>query len=262
MPDIDRLCEDLGAEHAALDPIVASLEEEAWDLETPAHPWTIRDQIAHLSFFDLAARTAAADPAAFAEGLAEAAADIQRFMDAPLEEARRQPVSGVLSVWRQRRTEMLEAFSSVPADARIPWYGPPMSPASFISARLMETWAHGQDIVDALGVERASTDRLFHVAHLGVRARRFSYVANSMDYPGGDVRVELESPSGDVWSWGESSDNVVRGSALGFCLLVTQRRHLDDVDVTAEGPLAVEWMSIAQCFAGPPGEGRQPGQFS
>jgi uncharacterized protein (TIGR03084 family) len=135
-----------------------------------------------------------------------------------------------------------------------------MGLASFISARLMETWAHGQDVVDALGIQREPTDRLRHVAFLGVRARGFSYTANGLATPESDVRVELTGPSGDLWTWGDGTDSI-RGTALDFCLVVTQRRHIADTDLEIRGPLAEGWMEIAQSFAGPPGSGRQPGQF-
>jgi uncharacterized protein (TIGR03084 family) len=137
-----------------------------------------------------------------------------------------------------------------------------MSARSFVTARLMETWAHGQDVVDALGAERAPTERLRHVAHIGVGARPFSYAANRREMPDAGIRVELLAPSGETWTWGpEGAVDTVRGPALDFCLLVTQRRHRDDVALMVEGSAADEWLDIAQAFAGPPGEGRRPGQF-
>ena len=137
-----------------------------------------------------------------------------------------------------------------------------MSAASSLTARLMETWAHGQDIADALGTRREPTDRLRHVAHLGVAARPVSFAANGRARPGQPVRVELISPGRDMWLWGppEAPDRVT-GSALDFCLAVTRRRHLDDTSLLISGPVATEWMAIAQAFAGPPGPGRRPGQF-
>jgi uncharacterized protein (TIGR03084 family) len=157
---------------------------------------------------------------------------------------------------------MLEAFARLSGSDRIPWYGPPMSPASFMTARLMETWAHGQDVVDALGVERTSTDRLRHVAHIGVRARPFSYSTRGLSVPDEPVAVDLGGPAGDRWVWNEAALQTVRGDALDFCLVVTQRRHVEDTSLEMQGPLAREWMSIAQAYAGPPGTGRKPGQFS
>ena len=137
-----------------------------------------------------------------------------------------------------------------------------MSARSMLTARLMETWAHGYDIADAVGATLKPTDRLRHVAHIGVGARRFSFAANKREMPVGDVYVELTAPSGELWTWGESStENSVKGDALNFCLAVTQRRHLDDCCLSVHGSLAVEWMSIAQAFAGAPGVGREKGQF-
>jgi uncharacterized protein (TIGR03084 family) len=127
----------------------------------------------------------------------------------------------------------------------------------------METWAHGQDIADALGVVRSPTDRLRHVAHIGVGARAFSFAAHGRSTPETPVRVELLAPGGETWTWGppDAGDRVT-GPAQDFCLVVTQRRHLDDSALLIEGPVAADWMSIAQAFAGPPGPGRQPGQFA
>ena len=128
------------------------------------------------------------------------------------------------------------------------------------TARLMETWAHGQDVADALGVRRVPTARLRHVAHIGVRARDYAFRAAGRTPPAEPFRVELTGPDGHEWTWGpdEASDRVT-GAALDFCLLVTQRRHRADVDVTATGAGADAWLDIAQAFAGPPGAGRAPG---
>jgi len=137
-----------------------------------------------------------------------------------------------------------------------------MAARSFITARLMETWAHGQDVRDSLGLAPEASGRLRHVAHIGVRARPFAYATNQRDLPAGDIRVELRSPDGETWAWGdETAPDRVVGDALDFCLVVTQRRHVDDTALDVAGPLAAEWMSIAQAFAGPPGGGRRAGEF-
>ena len=260
MVDLDGLRRDLEAEHHELDDLLDAISDNAWDAPTPAVGWSIRDQVSHLAFFDEQAHLAVAEPDEFAAALAKVTS-VDSFMQDPLDRGRRVPPGTVLDWWRDVRGDMLAAFASADPEERVPWFGPPMSLASFISARLMETWAHGQDVVDALGVERAPTDRLKHVAHLGVRARRNSYAANGRVMPEGEVRVELTSPSGELWRWNETADDCVTGDAVDFCLVVTQRRHLDDTDLVVEGDLAREWMAIAQCFAGPPGEGRRPGQF-
>lgn len=258
---LTSLVDDLGAEHADLDGVVVGLALDLWDEMTPAIPWTVRDQISHLAFFDEQGALAAVDPQGFLESL-KAVSDADAFMNEPLEKGRSLAVSQLLAWWRDARTNMIRGFRALDPAARVPWFGPPMSPASFISARLMETWAHGQDIADAVGSERVPTKRLKHVAHLGVRARSFSYSAHGLSVPDGGVSVELVAPDGDVWRWDMGSSDSVTGSALGFCLAVTQRRHIGDTDLMITGPRAEEWMSIAQAFAGPPGDGRRPGQFT
>lgn len=260
MADLEAIRRDLAAEHGELDAIVSKLGDDQWDVPTPARPWTIRHQIAHLAFFDECAAQAVGDGDAFAASLTQVT-DLDDYVNGPGRRADALAPAGVLGWWRSARADMLEVFASLDPATRIPWYGPPMSPASFMSARLMETWAHGQDVVDALGQERQPTDRLEHVAFLGYRARRNSYAARGREMPSQDVRVELTSPSGATWNFGESETDRVVGPAEDFCLVVTQRRHPADTSLRIEGDLAREWMEIAQAFAGPPGEGRQPGQF-
>jgi uncharacterized protein (TIGR03084 family) len=261
MADLDRIRADLTREHEQLDDLVAPLDEDAWSTPTPAEGWDIQDQVGHIAFFDEQATLAVSDPAGFQSALEVIASDVGAFMDKSVATGRALGGTEVLEWWRKARAEMLAAFENVDPDARINWYGPPMKPASFISARLMETWAHAQDVADALGVEREATPNLRHVAHIAVLARRFSYSARGMAPPEEPVYVELSGPGDEMWTWGEEGSNAVRGDAFDFCLVATQRRHVDDTDLDVNGDAAKEWMSIAQTYAGPPGPGRQPGQF-
>jgi len=157
---------------------------------------------------------------------------------------------------------LLVLARGVDPSSRVPWYGPAMGARSFITARLMETWAHGQDVADALGVRRTPTARLQHVAHIGVRARPFSYAIRQKAVPEEPVYVALDAPDGSLWEFGEPAADSVRGDALDFCLVVTQRRHPADTGLVVTGPAATDWISIAQAFAGAPGNGRRPGQFA
>ena len=165
----------------------------------------------------------------------------------------------LLTGWRIGRAALGRALTTVPEGRKLPWFGPPMSAASMATARLMETWAHGQDVADALGVTRTPTARLRHVAHLGVRTRDFAYQLNDRRVPAEPFRIDLIGPGGELWAWGPAdAAQRVTGPALDFCLLVTQRRHRSELAVHAEGADAAEWLGIAQAFAGPPGPGRQP----
>jgi uncharacterized protein (TIGR03084 family) len=260
---MERICADLASEHQELDDIVADLDETGWNTMTPAENWTVKDQIRHLAYFDDRARLSATEPEAFKKFLAEVMHDLDGYMKYLNSVGQDLTTAELLKWWRDERTALVESLRPMDRKTRLPWYGPDMSALSHATARLMETWAHGQDIVDALGITRKPTDRLRHVAHIGVTTFGWSYVNRQMEIPAVPVRVELKAPSGELWFWGpEAADNIVKGSALDFCLLVTQRRHRADTNLEITGQTANEWMSIAQAFAGPPGPGRKAGMFA
>lgn len=253
---LDGVAADFAAEVADLDAVLATFVPRDWSIDTPARGWNVADQIVHLGLFDRRCLWSIADTDRFV-------ADREQLFagrDVHAAERGREP-DDLRAWWKEGAGSLVAAAAVADPAAKCPWYGPSMSATSMITARLMETWAHGQDVVDALGLSRLPTMRLRHIAHIGVRARPFSYAANRRDMPAGDVRVELAAPSGDVWTWGESSTDTVTGDALGFCLAVTQRRHPDDCGLTVTGDAAREWIGIAQAFAGPPGKGRARGQF-
>ncbi|BAJ27689.1 MULTISPECIES: TIGR03084 family metal-binding protein [Kitasatospora] len=266
----DGLVADLQAEGAELDALVAGLGSDGWALATPAIGWTVAHQIAHLAWTDRWTLLAAHDPDAFAHALAEAftadpdatgsdAASPVSPVDRGAAEGAGEDPAALLARWRAGRAEVAAALAAVPAGVRLPWFGPPMKARSMLTARLMETWAHGQDVADALGAVRVPTARLRHVAHLGVRTVGFAFAAHGRPAPDDPIRFELISPEGEFWHWGPAdATDRVSGPALDFCLLVTQRRHPDDLALTATGPTARAWLPLAQTFAGPPGPGRAP----
>jgi uncharacterized protein (TIGR03084 family) len=257
------LADDLAAETAVLTGLVAGLTESGWRTPTPAAGWTIADQVSHLAFFDDAAITSATDPQGFEADLGQTVATGQLTPDDVAERYRSLSGEQVLAWLGSSRRHLIEVFAGLDPAARLPWFGLPMSAASALTARLMETWAHGQDVADALHAGREATARLRHVAHIGVRALPFSFATNGLDQPAEQVRVELDAPGGESWTWGPpEAANRVSGPALDFCLLVTQRRHRDDTTLAARGPVADQWLDIAQAFAGPPGPGRRPGSAS
>jgi uncharacterized protein (TIGR03084 family) len=248
---------DLRAESDELDALVAPLSADRWAEPTPAPGWTIAHQIGHLLWTDRVALTAVTDQTRFADLLAAASANPTGFVDAGADELAAMPPTQLLSEWRLTRTRLHEALLTVPEGRKLPWFGPPMSAASMATARLMETWAHGLDVADALGVKRLPTARLRSIAHLGVRTRDYAFVINGLTPPAEPFRVELRAPDGRNWSWGPpAAAQRVSGSAEDFCYLVTQRRPLSTLDITADGADAQRWLDIAQAFAGPPGPGR------
>jgi uncharacterized protein (TIGR03084 family) len=251
---------DLAAESRDVDGMLAGLPPPDWERDTPAEGWAVRDQVSHLAWVDDAAVTALTDPERFraeTAGLLAATGAGRDPADRMARQLRGRTAAELLKWFRGSRARLLETFSQADPATRAPWYGPSMSAASSATARLMETWAHGQDIADALGIERVPTARLRHIAHLGVRTREFAYANRGQAAPPGPVRVVLTAPDDGTWTWGpEDAADQVTGPALDFCLAVTQRRHLADTRLTVTGPAAAGWMGIAQAFAGPPGPGR------
>ncbi|NDK91378.1 TIGR03084 family protein [Gordonia desulfuricans] len=259
MSNVQEVVADLTAESRVLDELVAGLDAAGWATATPAPGWTVAHQIAHLSWTDTQSGIAATDPAAFAAVVAEALENPTGFVDEAAEQGARLPGAELLAQWRTAREALAAALLAVPDGTKIPWFGPPMSATSMATARLMETWAHGLDVADALGVTLEPTDRIKAVAHIGVRTRDFAYAVNGKQPPAQPFRVELVAPSGALWTWGpDDATDIVRGPALDFCLLVTQRRAPADLALHFVGDDAREWSTIAQCFAGPPGAGREP----
>ncbi|MBO1337626.1 TIGR03084 family metal-binding protein [Streptomyces sp. VRA16 Mangrove soil] len=252
--------DDLRDESKELDALVGELGASDWRRATPAPRWSIAHQIAHLAWTDRAALLAVTDAEGFAAEVEKALAAPDSFVDDGAEELAALEPGALLARWRDGRAALDGALRAAARERRkFPWFGPPMSAASMATGRLMETWAHGQDVADALGALRCPTGRLRHVARIGVRARDFAFGAHGLQPPGEEFRVELVAPDGELWTYGpQDAPQRVTGTALDFCLLVTQRAHRDDVDVRAEGPDADRWLGIAQAFAGPPGTGRGP----
>ncbi|MFI8289431.1 TIGR03084 family protein [Streptomyces sp. ms191] len=261
MSDPVVVLDDLRSESEEVDRLVRGLSDAEWAAPTPAAGWSVAHQIAHLAWTDRAALLAATDPAGFAAETEKALAAPDTFVDAGAEEGAALPPAVLLERWRTGRERLQEALRAAPAGARFPWYGPPMSAVSMGTARLMETWAHGQDVADALGVVREPTARLRHVAWIGIRARDYAYLVRGLKAPEEPFRVELVAPDGEEWTYGPAdAAQRITGSALDFCLLVTQRVHRADTGLTAKGGDAEEWLSIAQAFAGPAGPGRPQGE--
>lgn len=259
---LDDLLDDLRTEGDHVWNAVAGLDADGWSTPTPAPGWTVATQVAHLLWTDEVAVLAAGSRTpegkqAWDALVLEAMADPTGFVDAGAHEIARLAPQALLARWGTARTGLVTALRDFPDGERMPWFGPPMSPTSMASARFMETWAHALDVDDALGLEPERTDRVRHVAHLGVRTRGYAYSVHGETAPADEPRVQLTSPSGATWSWGpEDAAQSVTGSAYDFALLVTQRVHRDDTDLVAVGADAEHWLGIAQCFAGPPGEGR------
>lgn len=256
---LEGLLADLEAESDQLRAVVAGLSEEQWRTATPAEGWDVATSIAHLAWTDeaavAAAQAAAGDQEAWDALVLEAIADVNGVVDKAALAGGAVPPAELLPRWDAGRAALAESLRTV--EGKLPWFGPPMSAASMATARFMETWAHGLDVRDALGVTEGRTDRVKHVCHLAVRTRGFAYSVHSLAVPEAEVRVELTAPSGEMWTWGPAdAAQSITGSAWDFARLATQRIHRDDTDLVATGPDADQWLDIVQAFAGPAGKGR------
>jgi len=255
--------DDLRAEYRELAGLCRALTPAQWRLPGPFYGWTPWDEVAHLCYFDETALLAATDAGAFARdtlALNAALAAGKEISAVAREKYGHLDGAALLAYWEPVSMRLVDALAALDAKARLPWYGPTMSARSFATARLMETWAHGQDIWDLLRRRRSPTVRLKHIAHLGVTTFGWTFVNRQRPVPEVAPFVELEAPGGDTWRWGDpASVETVRGTALDFCLVVTQRRNLADTGLRCTPGSARQWLSVAQCFAGPPADPPAPG---
>ena len=258
---LDLVLADLDAECAQLDALLADLpdDETGWRRPTPAAGWDVAHQVAHLAWTDEVALKAATDKQAWDAAVLEAIADPDGYVDTAAAAGAAATGPEILARWRASRAALATVLRDHPAGERIAWYGPPMSPTSMATARFMETWAHARDVADALGAQLERADRVRHVVHLGIRTRGYAFTAHGLEAPADPIHVSLVLPGGDVHEDGPAdAEQAVRGSAYDFALLVTQRIHRADTDLVATGRDADRWLDIAQAFAGPAGDGREP----
>lgn len=254
---------DLKADRDQLDRLLSTIDPAEWSTPTPAPGWTIAHQIAHLTATFRMAGLAAADPAVFQKIAATAGVNFDAAVDAAMAPYLDLPPDQLLPRWKAEITDACDALAAVPLGKVVPWLVNPLPPAVLASAGMMELFAHGQDVADALGTRIVRTDRVRHIVAFAVRTWEFGYVARGLTPPQTEFRFELTSPSGTEWAFGpEDAENRISGSAVDFCLLVCRRRHHEDLTVKAVGELATHWLTIAQAYRGPAGQGREPGQFA
>jgi uncharacterized protein (TIGR03084 family) len=254
---------DLKGEGQALDQIVAGLDTSQWDLPTPAPGWTIKHQVAHMSSIALIAGMAASNPEQFTKVAAGAEQDFDQAVQALLTPYLSAPPDKLLTRWRSERDGAAQALAALPPDQIVPWVVRSIPAGVLACAGIMELFAHGQDIADAIGLHRQYTDRIGHLAWFATRNRDFGYQVRGLTPPDVPFRYELTAPSGASWEFGPAdAENQIAGPAVDFCLLVTRRRHPDDLALRVTGDLARHWVTIAQAYRGSPGLGRARGQFS
>lgn len=255
--------EDFRAESRALAAVLAPLDEAGFATRTLFKGWTIDDVVGHLHMFNVAAAKQLESDAALAEFVAPIIAGMQdgrslRDMQYPWLDG----LSGraLFVAWRDTAESVADAFAATDPKRRLKWVGPEMSALSSITARQMETWAHGQEVFDALGLERQEADRIRNIAHLGVATCGWTFRNRGLAPPDPAPFVRLVAPSGAIWTWNEDqAENRVEGTAVDFARVVTQVRNVADTGIVTKGAAATQWMALAQCFAGPPEDPPAPG---
>lgn len=263
MTALNDVLKDLSADIDEVTRLIENLDDDAWNTPTPSPGWTIADQVAHLTFVFTLARTAAADPEGFKAMASGAAENFDGAVDSALKRFNSFPPGELLARFRAEGDASVEALGRVPEGSFVPWLVNPLPPAVLACAGIMELFGHGQDIADTLGIRREPTDRLLHLVNFAWLTRDFGYESHGLTPPSEHFRFELTAPSGELWTVGpEDAEQTISGPAHDFCLLVTRRRHRDDLALTATGADADQWLDIAQAYRGPHGEGRRPGQFA
>ncbi len=244
--------------------LLSSLGNAEFEQVTLFKNWTINDVIGHLYMFNVAAGLTLSDEGKFSafigtveDGLAEG----QKLVD--IQKPWLGDLSGqkLLQAWWEDSIYLSRIYQNADASRRVKWIGPDMSARSSITARQMETWAHGQEVFDLLGVQRACFDRIKNIVHLGVITYKWTFFNRKLTLPEPMPYVCLQSPDGEFWSWNdEQTDNSVIGKAADFAQVVTQVRNIGDTDLTCTGDTARQWMDLAQCFAGPPSDPPKKGE--
>ena len=254
---------DFRDESDALYGLLAPLADSDFQRKTQFKNWSVHDVVAHLHMWNWAADLALRDGDAFRAFWSDLASDIAKggtlveYAEKWLDGARDREV---LDRWRDFYVEMTDRFAATDPRTRVPWAGPDMSVRSSITARLMETWAHGQELYDLLGVGRVDKDRIRNIVTLGLNTFAWTFVNRGLEVPSPVPRLRLQAPSGACWQWNEDVvTDRIEGSAVEFCQVVTQVRNVADTELKVSGDVASRWMSIAQCFAGPPCEPPAPG---
>ncbi len=266
MSELQTVITALEAAASEFDALVADLDPADWARATPAEGWTIADQVAHVSFVFTIAGTAAGQPGAFRaliERIGSAPGAFDAAVTAALEGYRSLAPTALLARWRAERDAGIAALAAAPEDELVPWLVNPLPPAVLARAGMLELFAHGQDVADALGVCRTHTDRVRHIVGFAVRTRDFGYLSRGLTPPAEEFRFEVTGPSGAVWEFGPSdAEQRITGDAVDLCLLVSRRRHAADLQLKAVGEIAESWLDLAQAYRGPAGPGRRAAQFA
>jgi uncharacterized protein (TIGR03084 family) len=236
---------DLVAEQQFLDQSLQRIPIKVWDLVTPNKPWTVRDTIAHLADFEDLGADALQDGDRIKEW--QAATDIEALRQKPIKKGRSMRPQDVIEWWRGGRARVVEPLSHMSAEDRLPWIAGDMSARTFATFRLTETWLHGLDIYQTLGIEVEDTPRIRHVCWLGWRTLPYAFKLAGEHYE--PVRVEVIGPGYSKWVYGpEDTDQLIKGSASDWARVAVRRVDVKKTCLKVSGDHAEKAVQLAQTF--------------
>jgi uncharacterized protein (TIGR03084 family) len=251
---VDPVVRDLAAQQAELSGILDGLADAEWHAPTRCDGWDVADVVLHLaqtnemavasatgSFETVTARLAGDSPPAASvdDGAAMLVARERGLSGA----ARRER-------WSAGARRLIDVLGHMDLSRRVPWVAGDLSARTLATTRLAETWIHGGDVADALGVPWAPTDRLRPIARLAWRTLpyAFSRAGRTMVGP---VSFRLEGPGGEPWDFvpEESAATTVWGPAAELCAVAARRVDPSATSLRGEGPDAADVLALVRTYA-------------
>lgn len=249
-----QLAQDFADESLALHGIVASLTDAELEQKTAFKDWTIATVLRHLHIWNQAAAMSLRGDGSFDtyyKAMSEKMATGAKLPAFEIEWLKGLTGQKLVAAWKDGIAETAALFAVSDPAARVKWAGPDMSARSSMTARLMETWAHGQEVYDQLGLVRRNADRIRNIVVLGNNTYGWTFKVRGEEPPAPRPYLKLTAPSGEIWTYNDpSAEEIIEGDADEFCQVVTQVRNIADTKLKVTGPNAKNWMSKAQCFAG------------
>ena len=256
---MEKIISSIRNEALTLESLLTGLDDVSWTAETSFKSWSPEIILSHLLYFDRMTIYSHQDiemfnrEASFLFKAFTSETDSLKRAQLVMERLSIQTQSEMISEWKESNQKMTSIFLNVEADKRCQWFGPDMSARMFMIARYMETWAHAQAIYDLDNQDRNYSDDIEHIVQIGIKTFKWTFRNRKLEVPESFPFIELISPSGNIWSFNDKSDEEsIKGKATDFCHVVTQNRNIKDTDLEVRGKISEHWMSIAQCFAGEP----------
>lgn len=245
---------ELAREQEAFAALLHRINDADWSRPSAAAGWTIRDQVAHLADTEeVAADTLAGGARAFAEAVS-AYPTAEQFTAAGCRRGDGRSPAELVAWWAGASARTRDLLAGRDPQERVAW-GFGMSTRTFVTARLMEHWAHGLDIADPLAIPTTEAPRLRHVAALGLATLRYALAVARVPWPAGrTLRLELVGADGARYELGPSdATDVLSGSLLGWCRVATRRAGRlgaagEPGALTASGELADLAMAHARAY--------------